>query len=90
MTTPEEDRLLEGLRKVDQHGDIAPPHVQDPMTMVLRQQAIINDLMRWDDSRGRYVLTGTGRSRITARHRAPGAVLRFEPRASGAKRRQSD
>lgn len=91
MTKPDEDRLIEGLRKVDEHGDIAPPHVQDPMTMVLRQQAIIADLMRWDDSRGRYVLTGTGRSRITARHRAPGAVVRFEPRPAGAaKRRQGD
>jgi hypothetical protein len=28
------------LRKVDAHGDVAPVHVQDPMTMVLRQRAI--------------------------------------------------
>ncbi|WP_424360098.1 hypothetical protein [Methylocystis parvus] len=92
MTDSQEDRLVEALRIVDVHGDVAPPHVQDPMTMVIRQRALIADLMRWDDRSGRYVLTGTGRSRITARHRAPGAVLRFKPRAelAGAKRRSGD
>ncbi len=83
MTNSQESRLIEALKKVDAHGDIAPPHVQDPMTMVLRQRAIQADLMRWDDSRGHYVLTGTGRSRISARSRAPGAVLRFKRRAEG-------
>jgi hypothetical protein len=51
-------------RKVGAHGDVAPAHVQDPMNMVLRQRAIQADPMRWDDSRGHYVLTGTGRSRF--------------------------
>ena len=64
MTDAQEKSLIEALRKVDAHGDVAPAHVQDPMTMVLRQRAIQADLMRWDDSRGHYVLTGTGRSRI--------------------------
>jgi hypothetical protein len=68
------------LKKVDAHGDVASAHVQDPMTMVLRQRAIQADLMRWDDSRGHYVLTGTGRSRISARSRVPGAVVRFKTR----------
>jgi hypothetical protein len=37
--------------------------------MVLRQKALQGDLMRWDDSRGRYVLTaGTGRRQISARN----------------------
>ena len=58
-----EKRLIDALTKVDAHGDFAPAHVQDPMTMVLRQKAVQADLMRWDDSRGYYVLTGTGRSR---------------------------
>lgn len=48
--------------------------------MVLRQKAIQADLMRWDDSRGYYVLTGTGRSRISARGRVLGTVLRLKPR----------
>ena len=48
------------------------------MTMVLRQRAIQADLMRWDDSRGHYVLTGTGRCRISTRSRVPGAVVRFK------------
>lgn len=80
MTDTQENVLIEALKKVDALGDVAPAHVQDPMTMVLRQRAIQDDLMRWDDSRGRYVLTGTGRSRITARLRGPGAVLRFRRR----------
>ena len=62
------------------YGDIAPPHVQDPMTMVLRQNAIPADLIRWDDSRAKSVLTGTGRNRITARSRTSSKILRFRMR----------
>ena len=75
-----EIRLIEALKKVDVYGDIAPPHVQDPMTMVLRQNAIQADLICWDDSRARFVLTGTGRNRITARSRTSGKILRFKMR----------
>jgi len=70
MIDAQEDRLIEALTKVDAHGDVARAHAQDPMTAVLRQKAIQADLMRWDDSRGHYVLTGTGRNRISARRRA--------------------
>ena len=80
MTDSPENRLIEALRKVDAHGDVAPAHVQDPMSMVLRQRAIQADLIRWDDSRGHYVLTGTGRSRITTRNRTSGVVIRFRKR----------
>jgi len=80
MFDSQEKRLIEALKKVDAHGDVAPAEVHDPMTMVLRQRAIQDDLMRWDDNRGHYVLTGTGRSRISARGRAPGAVVRFRKR----------
>ena len=38
-------------------------------------------LMRWDDVRGRYVLTGTGRRRIVEGSRAPGTVVSFGKRA---------
>jgi hypothetical protein len=79
-----EKRLIDALTKVDAHGDVAPAYVQDPMTMVLRQRAIQADLMRWDDSRGHYVLTRTGRSRISARGRVPGVVVRFQKRDDGA------
>jgi len=34
MTDAQEKSLIEALRKVDAHGDVAPAHVQDPMTMV--------------------------------------------------------
>ena len=80
MIDAQEERLIEALTKVDAHGDVARAHAQDPMTAVLRQKAIQADLMRWDDSRGHYVLTGTGRNRISARHRAPGVVVRFKKR----------
>jgi hypothetical protein len=60
-----EKRLIEALRSVDAHGDVAPAYVHDPMTMSLRENAIQANLMRWDDVRGRYVLTGTGRRRIS-------------------------
>jgi hypothetical protein len=45
-----------------------------------RRDAIQADLIRWDDSRARFVLTGTGRSRITARSRSSGKILRFKMR----------
>ena len=80
MIDAQEDRLIEALTKVDAHGDVARADAQDPMTAVLRQRAIQADLMRWDDSRGHYVLTGTGRNRISARRRAPGVVVRFKKR----------
>jgi hypothetical protein len=87
-----EARLIEALKIVDVHGDVAPAHVQDPMTMLLRENAIQAHLMRWDDGRGRYVLTGTGRRRISASSRAPGTVVSFSKRGvvgSGAAHRKS-
>src|SRR5271169_1079885 len=77
-----EKRMIEALKNVDAQGDVAPAHVHDPMTMVLRENAIQANLMRWDDARGRYVLTGTGRRRIAARARAPGTVVPFRKRDS--------
>ena len=50
------------------------------MTMSLRENAIQANLMRWDDVRGRYVLTGTGRRRISESSRAPGTVVSFRKR----------
>ena len=93
MTDAQEERLIEALTNVDAHGDVTLAHVQDPMTAVLRQRAVQADLMRWDDSRGHYVLTGTGRSRISARRRAPGIVVRFkkrDDRVDGAPHRAAD
>ena len=75
-----ESLLIEALKKVDAFGDVAPPKVHDPMTNVLRQKAILGNLIRWDDERGRFVLTGTGRSRIAMRNRPTGTVLRFKIR----------
>jgi hypothetical protein len=80
MTADPEKRLIEALKNVDAHGDVAPPHVHDPMTMVLRGNAIQGHLMHCDDVRGRYALTGAGRRRIATRGRAPGTVLSFRKR----------
>ena len=88
MTDKLEKRLIEALESVEAHGDVAPVHVHDPMTMLLRENAIQAHLMRWDEARDRYVLTGTGqrrarrarpwRSRIVpkARRRESGALHR--------------
>ena len=80
MINDPEKRLIEALKNVDAHGDVAPPHVHDPMTMVLRGNAIQAHLMHWDDTRGRFALTGAGRRRISARGRAPGTILSFRKR----------
>ena len=40
MISDPEKRLIEALKNVDAHGDVAPHHVHDPMTMVLRGNAI--------------------------------------------------
>jgi hypothetical protein len=80
MINDPEKRLIEALKNVDAHGDVAPPHVHDPMIMVLRENAIQTNLMRWDDDRDRYVLTGAGRRRISARGHAPSTILSFRKR----------
>ena len=45
MTNGAGKTLVEALMKVDVYGDVAPPHVHDPMTMVLRENAILANLM---------------------------------------------
>jgi hypothetical protein len=75
-----EARLIEALKRVEAHGDVAPPSVHDPMTMLLRENVLQANLVRWDEVWGRFVLTGTGRRRIAARGRAPGTVLSFRRR----------
>ena len=93
MIDPREKRLIEALKIVDAHGDVAPAHVHDPTTMLLRENALQAHLMRWDEARGHYVLTGTGRRRISAGSRAPGTVVSFRKRGvmgSGAPQWQPD
>jgi hypothetical protein len=80
MTDKLEKKLIEALERVEAQGDVAPAHVHDPMTMLLRENAIQAHLMRWDDDRGRYVVTGTGRRRMTAGSRASGRVISFRRR----------
>ena len=82
MSDALEKRLIEALKSVDTHGDVAPAHVHDPMTMLIRDNALQAHLMRWDDGRGRYVLTGTGRRRTVEGSRAPGTVVSFRKRSS--------
>jgi hypothetical protein len=92
MIDAPEKRLIEALKSVDAHGDVAPAHVHDPMTMLLRENAFRANLIRWDGVRLRYVLTGTGRRRISQASRAPGAVVSFRNLSvvgSGALHRKS-
>ncbi|HKN31417.1 MAG TPA: hypothetical protein VJY34_27480 [Roseiarcus sp.] len=79
MTDKLEKRLIEALESVEAHGDVAPVHVHDPMTMLLRENAIQAHLMRWDEARDRYVLTGTGRRRLGAESRAPSSLSDLAP-----------
>jgi hypothetical protein len=83
MINDPEKRLIEALKNVDEHGDVAPHHVHDPMTMVLGGNAIPAHLMHWDDVRGRYALTGAGRRRISARSRSWYDPVRQEARRVG-------
>ncbi len=76
-----EKRLIEVLKRVEAHGDVAPAHVHDPMTMLLRENAIQAHLMRWDDDGDGYVLTATGRRRLRARSRVPGTVVSLRKRS---------
>jgi hypothetical protein len=85
-----EKRLIEALKSGDAHGDVAPAHVQDPMTMVLRENVMQAHLVRWGDMRGRHVLTGTGRRRITAGSRSPGTVVSFRNRGIAAHRKSAN
>ena len=80
MVQTPEARLVEALKSVDAYGDVSPRADHDPMTVALRQKAVNGNLIRWDDTRARFVLTGTGRSRITARTRTSGSVVQFRPR----------
>lgn len=80
MSNGPENALIEALKKVDVHGDVAPPHVHDPMTMALRESAIHGNLIHWDDTRGGYALTGAGRRRISERGRATATILSFRKR----------
>jgi hypothetical protein len=50
MTNRPENTLIEALKNVEVHGDIAFPHVHDPMTMVLREHAVQANLMRCRDA----------------------------------------
>ena len=83
MTSPAETRLIEALERVDRDGDVGPADAHDPMTMALRHRALQSDLIRWDDDRARYVLTGTGRGRIAARGRAQASIVPFRRRDAG-------
>jgi hypothetical protein len=80
MTEKLEDRLIEALKKVDIHGDVAPENVHDPMITIIRERVLRDDLVRWDDNRGRYVLTGTRRRRISMHSRKPATVIRLHKR----------
>jgi hypothetical protein len=47
MTEKLEAQIIEAFKKADVFGDIAPDHGRDPMTMILRERALQDDLMRW-------------------------------------------
>ena len=80
MIDAPESKLIEALKRVDAHGDVAPYEVHDPMTMLMRENAVQANLVRWDDAQECYVLTSEGHRRINARSRIRYAVLPFKKR----------
>jgi hypothetical protein len=72
-----EKKLVEALLHVDAHGDVAPYHVHDPMTMLMRDRAVQANLVRWDDEQECYVLTSAGQQRISMRSPPTAEVLPF-------------
>src|SRR4029077_11037254 len=77
MINDPEKRLIEALKNVDAHGDVAPHHVHDPMTMVLRGNAIqavyraskaaLNTMMRSVGARQRGSSRPTNKRTLIAR-----------------------
>jgi hypothetical protein len=63
--------------RLDPFADHCPLELGEDL---LRENAIQTNLMRRDDVRDRYVLTGAGRRRISARGHAPSTILSFRKR----------
>lgn len=82
-----EDDFIAALEHIDRAGDV-PGRGDAPAACAMRHRAVRENAAAWDESRGRYVLTGTGRSRIAGRRAAAGRepqtaevhVLRARPR----------
>lgn len=70
----QESRLLAALRQVEREGDIGSGRADDPATMILRQVALRDDLIRWDDLTGRFQITSSGLARLR-RVQTPSAVI---------------
>ncbi|HRY04836.1 MAG TPA: hypothetical protein P5256_17010 [Beijerinckiaceae bacterium] len=67
--------FLAALRNVEQHGDVAPPAASEtPSNVAARHRACLENLIAWDDARGRFVLTATGRTRLTGATRVSATV----------------
>lgn len=67
--------FLAALRNVDQHGDVAPPAASEtPSNVAARHRAFLENLIAWDEARGRFILTATGRSRLASVARPSASV----------------
>ncbi|GEM_PF-3694074 len=64
MTHSFEAKLLEALRQIERTGDLGTGRADDPTSMILRQTALRDDLIRWDLETGAYYLTTTGNARL--------------------------
>ena len=70
-------KLIEALRRVEQFGDVAPGRSDDPATMILRQLAIRDDLIRWDHDVGSYYLTTSGFALLRRDSRQSATIMRL-------------
>jgi hypothetical protein len=79
-------KLIEALKRVEQVGDVAPGRADDPSTMILRQLAIRDDLIRWDPELGSYYLTSSGCARLHRVGRPSATIMRLPTEGKHARR----
>ena len=83
---PSDDALITALKLVDAIGDISDRDPSGPSQVAIREIVLRKGMARWSDEAGRFVLTTTGRARLSARPRSvSSAVLPFPSRITGKK-----
>lgn len=71
-----EDAVDKALERLEREG---MPTADDPATIALRGRLEREHLVRYDEYRGAYVLTQTGRMRLAKRHARPATGATVTP-----------
>jgi hypothetical protein len=86
MMISSEAKLIDALKRVEQFGDVSSGRADDPSTMILRQVAIRDDLIRWDHEAGAYYLTTSGFARLRRVSRPSATIMRLPTERKRARR----